>query len=316
MECCWKTPQQSQKLNSSITVRGLKASLGVEKRENKDFVLYEVPHLWASSQVTQAQVRMYLKLSWHGTNLQKQLLHSASLSTAHPKLKLFFNEVKQGFLDMGRNVQNVKLMNVPKKWRRKLIMRQLRSSLLRKQNAVLKEKLPLLGAPEAPQLGRGSLSLFAKVCLPLRQRNGARLPYYNEMSRLGRLPKGGSAAAVRQIRAGHSIAKKEIAKYSARGNATTSLTCSCGCAVQDHEHLIMERPSTEPKRRAVLEGILTAAQKDLQLKLATLYMTPKRLLLASLGGPIPTDLPGGKAPTALIACAAPLWQQSFQDLLR
>ena len=86
--------------------------------------------------------------------------------------------------------------------------------------------------------------------------------------------------------------------------------------MQDHEHLIMECPSTEAKRQAVLAGILTAAQKDLQLKLATLYMTPKSLLLASLGGPISTDLPGGKASTALIACAAPLWQQSFQDLLR
>ena len=78
----------------------------------------------------------------------------------------------------------------------------------------------------------------------------------------------------------------------------------------------MECPGTEPNRRAVLDGILTAAQKDLQLKLATLYMTPKSLLLASLGGPISTDLPGGEASTALIACAAPLWQQSFQDLLR
>ena len=69
VECCWKTPQQLRKLDSSITVRGLKASLGVEKRENKDFVLYEVPYLWASSQVTLAQVRIYLKLSWYGTHL-------------------------------------------------------------------------------------------------------------------------------------------------------------------------------------------------------------------------------------------------------
>ena len=173
-----------------------------------------------------------------------------------------------------------------------------------------------MGAPKAPQLGRGSLSLFAKVCLPLRQKHGARSLYYNEMSRLGRLPQGGSAATVRKIRAGHSIAKKEVAKYSVRGNATTSLTCNCGHAVQDHEHLIMECPSTEARRQAVLVGIKTAAETDLQIKLATLYMTPKSLLLASLGGPISTDLPGGKASTALIACAAPLWQQSFQDLLR
>ena len=168
-----ETPQQLQKLDSSITVRGLKASLGVEKRENKDFVLYEVPYLWASSQVTLAQVRIYLKLSWHGTHLQKQLLHSASLSTAHPKLKLFFDEVKQGLSSTGRNIHHIKHMNVPKKWRRKLLQKQLRLSLLRKQTALLKAKLPQLGAASAPQSGRGSLSLSAKVCLPLRQKNAA-----------------------------------------------------------------------------------------------------------------------------------------------
>ena len=91
------------------------------------------------------------------------------------------------------------------------------------------------------------------------------------MARLSGLPHGGSAAAVRKIRAGHSLAKKEIAKYSARGNATTSLACDCGHPVQDHEHLILECPSTEARRKAVLAGIQKAADTNLQVKLATLY---------------------------------------------
>ena len=66
----------------------------------------------------------------------------------------------------------------------------------------------------------------------------------------------------------------------------------------------------------MLTGIQKSANTNLQVKLSTLYMTPESLLLAALGGPISTDLPGGKASTALIACAAPLWQQSFVDLLR
>ena len=154
------------------------------------------------------------------------------------------------------------------------------------------------------------------MCFPLKQRNGARMLHYNEMARLSGLPHGGSAVPVRKIRAGHSISKKEIAKYSARGNATTSLVCDCGHQVQDHEHLILDCPSTHARRQSVLAGIQKSADTNLQVKLATLYMNPESLLLASLGGPISTDLPGGKASTALIACAAPLWQQSFTDLLR
>ena len=315
VECCWQKPQQMQKLDSSMTIRGLKASLGVEKRENREFVLYEVPHLWASSQFTQAQVRMYLKLSWYGTALQKHLLHAASLDTAHPKLQLFYENVKQGLWAMGRNIKHIKTMSAPKPWRRKLLMKHMRLSLLKRQATLLKDRLPSLGVETSTHSGRGSLSLFSKVCLPIQQRD-TRVLHYNEMARFKKLPKGGPAMAVRKIRAGHSVAKKETAKYSARGNATTSVACICGHTVQDHEHLILECPSTETRRQAVLAGIHAKAETDLQLKLSTLYMTPESLLLASLGGPISTDHPGGKASTALIACAAPLWQKSFEDLLR
>ena len=155
---------------------------------------------------------MYLKLSWHGTALQKQLLHAASLSTAHPKLKLFYNNVKQGLWDMGRNIKHVKHMNVPKPWRRKLLMKHMRLSLLKRQATLLSGRLPLLRVAKSNHSGRGGLSLFSKVCLPVQQRD-TRVLHYNEMARFKRLPKGGPAIAVRKIRAGHSIAKKELAKF-------------------------------------------------------------------------------------------------------
>jgi hypothetical protein len=97
-----------------------------------------------------------------------------------------------------------------------------------------------------------------------------------------------------------------------------SVQCSCaGAPVQDSEHLLLECPSTQHHRQAILDSLGVRASQNSELKAFIEGYPMRSVLLSTMGAPPPGpwDAFDGHTHRAVMDLAAPMWAREFADHL-
>ena len=167
--------------------------------------------------------------------------------------------------------------------KRRLIVKRVRTRLLKDRTQAL--SLAAKAPPIRPSGARSKLDLFYRLVDPVPQsRNEPRA--YSESSKLGLITNVAHRSTLRHIRCG--LVKTSDGHQTLSSNQATYCSCDpTGLTVRDPTHVVLECPNTAPSRNRVLRHLRN--ELPLQHPMLRPYVThdDQRLVLASLGAPIP-----------------------------
>ena len=255
------------------------------RSSNTECRAYETPNLPASDHVAAQQANMYLKFVQKPHPIRTPLLATVS----NPRLSVD-TSIYHGWSRTVRNLRNVgvNLSAAPPgpsltNHKRHLIVTRVRTRLRkdRTQALTLAAKAP----PIRPSGARSKLDLFYRLVDPVPQsRNEPRA--YSESSKLGLITNVAHRSTLRHIRCG--LVKTSDGHQTLSSNQATYCSCDpTGLTVRDPTHVVLEGPNTAPSRNRVLRHLRN--ELPLQHPMLRPYVThdDQRLVLASLGAPIP-----------------------------
>jgi len=169
--------------------------------------------------------------------------------------------------------------------KRSQIVRRVRNRLLQDRTQAL--SLATKSAPKRPSGARSKLDLFYRLVAPVQQRRNEPKTY-SEYSKLGLITNASHRSTLRHIRCGLVKISDERQPLILSSNRATYCSCDpTGRTVRDPTHVVLECPDTAPSRNRVLRHL----RDELPLRHPMLhsYVTQddQRLILSSLGAPIP-----------------------------
>jgi hypothetical protein len=256
------------------------------RSSNTECRAYETPNLSASDLVAAQQANMYLKFVKTPHPIRTPLLETVS----NPLLSAGAS-IHHGWKRTVRNLRNVgvNLTTAPPGPRftthkRSQIVKRVRNRLLKDRTQAL--SLATKSAPTRPSGARSKLDLFYRLVDPVQQRRNEPRTY-SESSKLGLITNVAHRSTLRHIRCG--LVKTSDGSLALSSNRATHCSCDpTGTTVRDPTHVILECPVTAPSRNRVLRHL----RDELPLRYPALrpYVTQddQRLILSSLGAPIPT----------------------------
>jgi hypothetical protein len=276
----------------------------------KKLSLFENPMLWASSKVKLDQARLQLKLQRTATEhpIRKELLTHVASSSAPTRSAAKYNATAALLKSVGLDIGAARIFPV-KKGTVTRMMKRATTKLLAKQTDKLRDLLPI--PPSKPGDGRGSASLYGELARPVH-RSG--ILAYDEASHLQAIKNLSLRKVIRRLRTGQIQSATQLRKWQPRH----SVQCSCaGAPVQDSEHLLLECPSTQHHRQAILDSLGVRASQNSELKAFIEGYPMRSVLLSTLGAPPPGpwDAFDGHTHRAVMDLAAPMWAREFADHL-
>ena len=265
--------------------------------------------LWASSKVMLDQARLQLKLQRTANQhpIRKELLRHVASSSAPKRSATKYKATAALLKSVGLDIGMADTAPLKKGTAARATQRAA-TALLAKQTDKLRDLLPI--PPSKPGDGRGSASLYGELVRPVH-RSG--ILAYDEASHLQAITNLSHRKVIRRLRTGQIQSATQLRKWQPRH----SVQCPCGVPVQDSEHLLLECPSTQQNRQAILDAIGVRASQDPALKAFIAKHPTRSVLLSTLGAapPGPWDAFDGHTHRAVMDLAAPMWAREFDEHL-
>ena len=311
LEAGWLNDPRMKQLDEISALCDYRAHL-LPFSSNSECRDFETSNPTASELVASQQVNMYLKFVQKPHPIRTPLLATVADPLLSDKTSRYhgWKRTVGNLRKVGVNLQAVPPGPSLTNHKRHIIVKRVRARLLKDRTKAL--LLATNTAPVRTSGARSKLDLFHRLVDQAPQtRNGPKT--YSESSKLGLISNTAHRSTLRHIRCG-------LVQVSDRPSAISfnrANPCSCdptGLTIRDPTHVVLECPRTASSRTRVLHAL----RHDLPLKHPTLRVTAtqddQRLILSSLGAPVP-QLPR-RAPlyTIFLQAAAAAWSKEAVSL--